>query len=582
MIKKILYILDGRQKRNFLILSVVIMLGSFVELLGVALITPIITVVTDETIIDNNIYYRKIGELFNLSGSRDYVLFFIVAIIAVYFMKNLYILMQNYLQYRYIYNNQRRITTKLMRVYMHKDYLYHTSTNVADIQRNIVSDVNRFFDALLNVFYCFNESLVCIVLVVYLAFIDVVSTFAIAGVLVVFVGCFYLLYRKLSVRLGEKIRVASAEQSKWILQGFAGIKDIKILEKEDYFADQYDKASLKYANIARLNSFVNMMPKPVMEFFCVGGLLTAVGIRVVMGVDLKDIMPIVSIFGVAAFRMLPSFNRITTYIGTVLYGKTSVNQVYKDMIEARNFDKKEKIRKADMTKISLCKNIQIKDISFRYPESEKDVLSGVDLIIPQNATVALIGTSGAGKSTLADVILGVLFPQKGKIEVNGINVLEHISAWHECIGYVPQTIYLLDGTIKNNIAFGIDAKEIDDTALWNAVRDAQLEEFILSLPKGLDTMVGDRGVRLSGGQRQRIGIARALYRNPQFLVLDEATSALDNGTEKAVMEAIDSLRGSRTMLIIAHRLSTIANSDFIYRVGKQTIEKVDKQTVLGK
>lgn len=580
MIKKILYILDGRQKRNFLILSVVIMLGSFVELLGVALITPIVTVITDETIIENNIYYRKIGEIFHLSGSRDFVLFFIVAIIAVYFVKNLYILMQNYLQYRYIYNNQRRITTRFMRHYMHKEYLFHTSTNIADIQRNIVSDVNRFFDALLNVFYCFNEGLICIVLVLYLAILDPVSTLAIAGVLGVFVGGFYFFYRKVSVRLGEKSRIASAEQSKWILQGFAGIKDIKILEKEDYFADQYDAASLRYANVARTNAFVNMLPKPIMEFVCVGGLLTIVGIRVAFGADLKSFIPILSVFAVAAFRMLPSFNRITTYIGTVLYGKPSVIQVYKDMEEVRKSEEAEAMVQRDPQSFDMESGIKLQGITFCYPEGKQDVLKDIELTIPQNSTVALIGASGAGKSTLADIVLGVLKPQKGSIMVDGVDVLDHLSDWHQCLGYVPQVIYLMDDTIRNNIALGIAPEDIDEDALWNAVKDAQLEEFIVSLPKGLDTMVGDRGVRLSGGQRQRIGIARALYRDPRFLVLDEATSALDNDTEKAVMQAIESLHGSRTMLIIAHRLTTIVNSDYIYEVGNQTIKRVEKQKVI--
>lgn len=580
MIKKILYILDGRQKRNFLILDMVILLGSFTELLGVALLTPIVTVITDETIIENDAFYRKVGEIFNLQSSRDYVLFFIVMIVTVYFIKNLYILMQNYLQYRYIYNNQRRITTRFMRHYMHKEYLFHTSTNIADIQRNIVSDVGRFFDALLNVFYCINESLVCIVLVVYLAILDPVSTLAIAGVLGIFVGGFYLFYRKISVRLGEKSRIASAEQSKWILQGFAGIKDIKILEKEDYFADQYDAASLRFANVARINAFVNMLPKPIMEFVCVGGLLIIVGIRVAFGADLKSFIPILSVFVVAAFRMLPSFNRITAYIGTVLYGKSSVGQVYKDMVEVRESEEEQTMSHRPHKNFNLESDIKLQGITFCYPEGKQNVLEDVELVIPKKSTVALIGASGAGKSTLADIILGVLKPQKGTIMVDGVNALDYVSDWHQCLGYVPQVIYLMDDTIRNNIALGIAPENVDEDALWRAVKDAQLEEFILSLPNGMDTMVGDRGVRLSGGQRQRIGIARALYRNPKFLVLDEATSALDNDTEKAVMEAIDSLHGSRTMLIIAHRLTTIVNSDYIYEVGNQSIKRVEKQRII--
>ena len=581
MIKKILYILDRRQKRNFIILAFVIICSSFMELLGVALISPIVTVVTNEEIIYTNDVYVQIGKIFHLENVRQYVLFLIVLTVIIYFIKNVYIIVQNYLQYRYVYNNQRKLTTMLMRFYLHKEYTFHVSTNVVDIQRNIETDVNCFFDALLNVFYCFNEGLVCFVLVTYLAIQDWISTVAIAIVLGGFVGGFYFFYRKYSVKLGTQSRKASAEQNKWILQGFAGIKEIKIMGKEDFFADHYDRASLKYTTIVRKNAFANMMPKPTMEFICVGGLLLIIGGRIVVGADLKTFIPILSVFAVAAFRMLPSFNRLTAYTGTIMYGKPSVDHVYQDMVELNEQIDKMKHQEADDFQFSFQTDICLTDVTFKYPASKENVLENINLTIPHKATVALIGASGAGKSTLADVILGVLKPQKGQILVDGVNVLEHLYPWHTKIGYIPQMIYLMDDTIRNNIAFGVDESLIDEECLWRAVREAQLEDFILSLPDGMNTMVGDRGVRLSGGQRQRIGIARALYTNPEFLILDEATSALDNETEKAVMEAIDSLHGSRTMLIIAHRLTTIANSDYIYEVGNKNITLRDKKDICG-
>jgi len=581
VIKKILYILDGRQKRNFIILGFVIMCSSLVELLGVALISPIVTVVTNEEIINENEIYICLGKMFHLETVRQYVIFLIIVTVGIYLLKNIYVIMQNYLQYRYVYNNRRRMTAEFMKFYMNKEYIFHTAINVAEIQRNIVSDVQSFWDTLLNVFFCFNEGLVCVVLVVYLAIQDPVSTMAIATILGGFVGAFYVFYRKYSVKLGAKSRVASAEESKCLLQGFAGIKEIKVMGKEEFFTKRYDKAILEHITLLRKNAFVNMIPKPVMEFVCVGGLLIIIGCRIVAGADLRTFIPILSVFAVAAFRMLPSFNRLTAYAGTILYGKTAVEHVYQDMMEWKMLHSKVQKKEEDDFIFPLQTDICLKGITFKYPAAEENVLENIDLIIPHKKTVALIGASGAGKSTLADVILGILKPQNGEILVDGVNVLEHLNPWHSMVGYIPQMICLLDDSIRNNIAFGIDENDIDEKSLWNAVREAQLEEFILSLPEGLDTIVGDRGVRLSGGQRQRIGIARALYTNPEVLIMDEATSALDNETEKAIMEAIDRLHGSRTMLIIAHRLTTIANSDYIYEVGNKTVVQRSKEEVFG-
>jgi ABC-type multidrug transport system fused ATPase/permease subunit len=231
--------------------------------------------------------------------------------------------------------------------------------------------------------------------------------------------------------------------------------------------------------------------------------------------------------------------------------------------------------------LELTSSINFENLTFSYPETDKKVLDSVNLTIKKNSSVAFIGSSGAGKTTAADVLLGLLEPQIGKVTVDGIDIQENMQAWHNCIGYIPQTIYLMDDSIKANITFGISKEQIDDDRINQVLKEAQLDEFVKSLPEGLDTMVGDRGVRLSGGQRQRIGIARALYRNPQVLILDEATSALDNETEKEVMQAIDGLHGTRTLIVIAHRLSTIAKCDRIYEVGEGKITERNKEDVLG-
>ena len=297
--------------------------------------------------------------------------------------------------------------------------------------------------------------------------------------------------------------------------------------------------------------------------------------------DIVSFVTTLSVFAVAAFRMLPSFNKITGYISSMMFNKPAIDSVYKDLKEIEQFMGQKIVRHEDTISITLNKSIQFNDVSFHYSESDKWILKDANLEIQKNTSVALIGASGAGKTTAADLILGILEPQEGTVTIDGVDIKKCMKSWHEDIGYIPQVIYLMDDNIRANVAFGIPEEEIDDAAIEKALREAQLDQFVHALPDGLDTMIGDRGVKLSGGQRQRIGIARALYRNPNVLVLDEATSALDSDTEREVMEAIDGLHGTRTLIVIAHRLSTLRKCDKIYEVGNGRFTERNKVEVLG-
>jgi ABC-type multidrug transport system fused ATPase/permease subunit len=297
--------------------------------------------------------------------------------------------------------------------------------------------------------------------------------------------------------------------------------------------------------------------------------------------DISSFIPTLSVFAVAAFRMLPSFNRISGYMSTIMFNRNAIDVLYKDLLEIDELgDVAHALSTVNKCIDKLEQGIDIKNISFKYPESDKWILKDLNMHISPNTSVALIGSSGAGKTTLADVILGILEPQEGSILVENIDIRDNMNGWHNCLGYIPQSIYLMDDTIRANVAFGIDSDKIDDNAVWKALGEAQLDNFVRQLHQGLDTEIGDRGVKLSGGQRQRIGIARALYQNPKVLILDEATSALDNETEKDVMAAIEGLYGTRTLIIIAHRLSTIAKCDKIYEVGDGKVVERVKAEVL--
>lgn len=580
MLRKINYIFSKKQKRNLAFLFIALFIGGFMELLGVSLIMPLVTIIMEPTIIESNKWAMLICNVLGISHHSTFVLFLLLTLIIVYIIKNLYLIMMYSFQYRFTYNNQRHLALKLMTCYINQDYLFHLSKNSSELQRNVTTDVTQFFSTVLNCIQLVSELITCLFLIIYLMSTDFMTTMGVAIVIGVFVMLFYVWFRKSLVKLGEEYRGESARMVKWIQQSFGGIKEVKVMNRENYFLNFYDQSYKNLSVMQRKQSLMQVIPKPILESISICGLLAVMAIRVSLGADMAQFVPTLSVFAVAAFRMLPAFNRITAYLGSIMFTKASVNAVYEDLKEVEKLIELKALENKDTMEICLNKAVELKNVLFRYPNTENYVLNHIDLEIPAYKSIALIGSSGAGKTTLADVILGVLRPEEGEIMVDSINVFEHLHSWHKILGYIPQTIYLLDDTIRNNVIFGLPDSEIDERQVWRALKEAQLETFVQSLDQGLDTIVGERGVRLSGGQRQRIGIARALYSNPQILVLDEATSALDNDTENAVIEAIENLQGSRTIVIIAHRLTTIRNCDLIYEVTDGKVILRNKEEIL--
>lgn len=582
MLKKINYVLDRKQKINLGILLIIIFIGAFVELLGVSAVMPLINVAMQPETIDEKWYFILISKYTGITDANQMILFLAVLLIIIYILKNIYVMAMYSLQYRFVFNNQQRLSVRMMKSYMQQDYLFHVSKNVAEFQRNITSDVNGFFTVALNVLQFLAEFSVSAVLVIFLLIQDWVSTIAVAALLFLFMGIFTIFFKKVLVKIGEENRQTNVLVSKWLLQAFSGIKEIKVTNREKFFVANYNESYKKFAKIQRQQSILTYMPKPVMETVCICSLMLAMIIKIaIMKSDIVSFVTTLSVFAVAAFRMLPSFNKITGYISSMMFNKTAIDSVYRDLKEIEQLMERKTIEQEDTVNITLNKSIRFNDVSFHYSESDKWILKNANLEIQKNTSVALIGASGAGKTTAADLILGILEPQEGTVTIDGVDIKKCMKSWHEEIGYIPQVIYLMDDTIRANVAFGIPESEIDDAAIEKALQEAQFDQFVHALPDGLDTMIGDRGVKLSGGQRQRIGIARALYRNPNVLVLDEATSALDSATEREVMEAIDGLHGTRTLIVIAHRLSTIRKCDKIYEVGNGGFTERDKAEVLG-
>lgn len=582
MLEKLNYIFSAKDKGKLLFIMFLIIIGSFCELLGVTIFLPFIEIIMDSSAIENSEILSVLFQLFSCKSREDFIVVLAALIASVYVVKNIYLsFMQNAIL-KFSYNTRMRLATRLLVTYMNEPYTFHLSKNTAELQRCLQVDANQFMLLLNSTLQLLAELAVVLVLGLFLFDTSHSMTVVVGGLLVICVGGYLLLSKKVSLRLGEQNQRYNAKLIQWINQSLGGIKEVKVLEREDYFVTCYKDNYKKLIKGARINELLVAIPKYIIETVCIVGLIAAIVFKMYFGRrEIETFIPQLAAFAIAAFRLLPSVGKINAYINNILYCKPSLDLIYNDFKEVEGHMISKKRSERNSEKYKFDKNIRLENISYRYPNVEKDVISDVSFTIEKGKTVAFIGSSGAGKTTIVDIILGLLEPQKGRIMIDDWNACEHMSLWHKKIGYIPQTIYLSDDTIRKNIAFGIMEDEIDEKAIEAALKKAQLWEFVNSLPEGLDTFVGDRGVRLSGGQRQRIGIARALYHDPDVLILDEATSALDNETEQAVMESIESLQGIKTMLIIAHRLTTIKNVDIIYEVTEGKVIERSKEEVFG-
>ena len=565
LVKQIRYIFDSGQKVQLVLLLFVVIFTTFVELLGVAGIMPLIEVMMDPNSIQTTPYLHAVYQFFGFNSPVSFLIFLAVILIAIYWIKNILTAISYNLQYKFTFSNQKRIAYKMLECYLSQPYFFHLTNNSAELIRSINTDIVMMFQGILSILQFFAEILVCIVLGSYLFIKDPQITTVIVVFMLVFVVFFTKRFKNYLSYIGEEDRKYAAGIVKWLQQSFGGLKETKIMHREKFFLDQFNGQYSQWADLEKIYRNLQMIPKPIMETLCITAVMLAIILKLLNGAEIVSFMSTISAFAVAAFRLLPSFNRLTNYVSVIIFNYPAFDAAYNDLkkiekVSGMNYGALEN----NEAVLPLNHSIRIENVSYKYPAGEGIVLKNIKLEIPKNKSVALIGPSGAGKTTLADLILGALEPTEGHIYIDETDAFEHLSAWQKNVGYIPQTIYLMDDTIRHNITYG--AERVDDERLMKAVEEAQLKGFIDTLSEGLDTEIGERGMRLSGGQRQRIGIARALYSNPQVLVLDEATSALDNDTEKAVMEAIDSLAGTKTLIIIAHRLSTVENCDIKYEI----------------
>ncbi len=579
MLRKINYIFSKKQKIQSVFLCIGLFIGALFELVGVSLITELVSIVTDPSKIHKNPMLKSVYDLFGMREDRQFFLALVIGLIILYLVKNIFLLWINYVQYTFIYNNQLRLSGRLIDCYLKKPYTYHLDKNSAEMVRNVMLDTERFFQMLLSVFLMLSELLISLLLCVYLFTVDWFITVSVAVILGIFTAIYLLLFKNKAKEYGKINQIYDGKMHQSINQALGAVKDIKILHREKYFVDAFCGYGKKKMRAVRNNNVLGQAPKYVIETVCIGAILLVLVFKLYMGEDLSTMITQLAAFAVAAFKLLPSASKINNFANLIIFLKPSVDLIYRDIKDTEDMKSFELTDAVTDFEIKDADAISVTGLTYRYPHTEKDVLKDVSLKIPLGYAVGLMGPTGAGKSTLADVILGILTPTSGTVCYGNMNVHEHPIKWSRKLAYIQQSIYLADETIRNNVAFGIDDDKIDEEKVWKALEEAQIKDFVKSLPEGLDTMVGERGVRLSGGQRQRIGIARALYDDPEILVLDEATSALDNETETAVMEAIDNLMGRKTLIIIAHRLTTLRNCQKIFKVEGGGVREVTYEEI---
>lgn len=581
MVKKLRYVFDRKDKMKLVGLAILMIIGSVLELLAVAVFNPFIEVLMQTSSIEDDSFLKLFFAHIHLNGIEQYLVVLSALIAVIYLVKNIYLSFLQNVILSFSYTTRMNLATRLLTTYMNEPYTFHLSKNIAEMQRCLQSDTSQFMTLISSGLQLTVEMVTCLALAAYLFHTSHSITVVIGVLLLLCIGLFFMISKKVSSRLGRQNEHYNAKLFQWINQSLGGIKELKILQREEYFIDSYKTNYKKLIWGARVNELIAALPKYIVETVAMVGLVFAIIIKLLFGHGaLETFIPQIAVFAVAAFRLLPSVGRVNAYINSIMYNKASLDMIYDDLKEIDSEPVQEIEWQGEKENWIFTKGVTVEHVSYHYPDSDVEVLHDISLEIPKGKTVALIGPSGAGKTTLADIILGLLPPVSGVVRMDQHNVYENLRSWREKLGYIPQSIYLSDDTIRNNVAFGIYEEQIDEDAIWKALEKAQLKEFVQGLENGLDTYVGDRGVRLSGGQRQRIGIARALYHDPEILVLDEATSALDSSTEQAVMESIESLQGLKTMVIIAHRLTTIKNADLVYEVSGGNVILRNKEDVI--
>lgn len=576
IIRKLRVLLDKKQKRAMAGLVVLMIIGAFLQTAGVGMLVQAVNVVIDPQVLEKSSMARGFYDFLGCRDFRSFSVTVMALLVVTYGVKNAFLFVQQKLTLSFVYTNQFSTSERMMRNYLRRGYEFYLNADTAVVQRNITSDVNNMYALILAILQLLSDGVMSLFVVGYCLMTNGMMTVLLAVSLLLLMFLIKRVLKPIMYRAGRENQDYYSGLFKWISQTVQGIKEVKITCKERYFVEEYRKCGRGYVNAVQRYSLYNNVPKLLIETVCIGVMMGYMIVLTLMGTEAENTLEVLSTLAAAAFVLLPAVNRINNQINSIAYFEPFFMGV------SDNLQDEIRDSRVDMTfaaeeeeKLPLKRSIEMKNIVYAYPNTDKLIFDHAALTVPVGASVGIVGTSGAGKSTIVDILLGLLEVREGTVLADGVDVRTRYRSWLRNIGYIPQMIFMLDDTIRRNVAFGVQEEKIDEARVWEVLREARLDEFVRTLPEGLDTGIGERGIRLSGGQRQRIGIARALYHDPEVLILDEATSALDNDTESAIMDSINSLHGRKTLVIIAHRLQTIEKCDLVYRVenGKAVIER---------
>ncbi len=563
-----------------LLIVFLMLIGGILESLGVSLVLPVLKIVVEPNVLEKNALLGNFAKGMGITTTSGLAIFFLAALVATFVVKNLFLYYVNVVQLRFVFTNQFATSRRMMVNFMKRPYEYYLNADTTVIQRSITSDVINMYGLIMSFLQLSSESIVFLCLLAILLIEDAAMTVSIATVLLLTLLLIKIVIKPVMTRAGEENQEFYSGLYKWISEAVTGIKEIKIGAKEDYFIHAYATCGEGYVNAVQKYNLFNSTPRMLIETVAIAAMVLYLIVKMESGVAVKDLIPQLGVMVAAAARLLPSASRINNHLTAIAYFEPFLMNVSDSLQEeindaSINYDPVDYQKREQLQKLPITKEIALEGITYGYPQTQTKVLDKASLQIPVGKSVGIVGTTGAGKTTIVDVLLGLLQPEEGSITADGISITDNYPAFLKNVGYIPQSIFMLDGSIRRNVAFGIADEQVEEEKVWAALREAHLDDFVRSLPEGLDTGIGERGIRLSGGQRQRIGIARALYDDPEVLVMDEATSALDTETEAAVMESINRLHGKKTLIIIAHRLQTIEQCDIVYRIeqGKAMVER---------
>lgn len=586
IIHKFNVILSKQQKAYGVIVFIATIVGAMLETIGVSAILPVIQGLMNIEDLRDKWYITPFVQMWNIQSNTFLIYLICGEVIIIYVLKNLYFIFYTWMSKKYTYKIRRELGTRILNVYMEQGYIFFVNNNTSRLIQGISGDVSAVNVIINAIFTLLTKLFTIIAIGGYIILQSPDIALVLLGLAIICMVVIQLLFRDILKKYSVQLREAERENSKASLEAIQGSKEILATQRQSFFVKRYVESINKHIKACIMLDMALQSPAYIIEMVCVVGLLLTIAVEMRGGNASAQMIETLSVVAVAAFRILPGVATVSASYNTIKSKMPSFHAAYEMMkrvkvLENRSTYTKSKENSENIS-YSECvfkNNVSFNNVSYKYPNTDRYILNNINFVIKARKSIGIIGPSGAGKSTFVDVLLGLLKPESGTITMDDMDIEKLGTQWNRNIGYVPQSVYLLDATLRENIAFGIEKDKIDDRKVWNALKMAQLGEFVKNLQNGLETQVGERGVKFSGGQGQRVAIARALYFNPEILILDEATAALDNETEQALMEGIEALLGKKTLIIVAHRLTTIRKCDYIYEIKNGIISPKTKEEI---